>query len=210
MLENIEVLCHSCIRINKEKVIYFDPFKIEKNYNDADVIFITHDHYDHYSEEDIEKVEKNNTVIVAPEELLTKLLRRGFDRENIVLVESNESYTVEGIKFETVPSYNIDKQFHPRANDWVGYIIELGGVRYYIAGDTDITVEAKQVKCDVAFVPVGGTYTMDYKEAAELVNTIKPEIAVPIHYGSIVGEKQDAEEFDKMLEKNIRCEELLK
>lgn len=210
MLENIEVLCHSCIRINKEKVIYFDPFKIEKNYNDADVIFITHDHYDHYSEEDIEKVEKNNTVIVAPEELLTKLLRRGFDRENIVLVESNESYTVEGIKFETVPAYNIDKQFHPRANDWVGYIIELGGVRYYIAGDTDITVEAKQVKCDVAFVPVGGTYTMDYKEAAELVNTIKPEIAVPIHYGSIVGEKQDAEEFGKMLEKNIRCEELLK
>lgn len=210
MLENIEVLCHSCIRINKEKVIYFDPFKIEKNYNDADVIFITHDHYDHYSEEDIEKVEKNNTVIVAPEELLTKLLRRGFDRENIVLVEPNESYTVEGIKFETVPSYNIDKQFHPRANDWVGYIIELGGVRYYIAGDTDITVEAKQVKCDVAFVPVGGTYTMDYKEAAELVNTIKPEIAVPIHYGSIVGEKQDAEEFGKMLEENIRCEELLK
>ena len=210
MLENIEVLCHSCIRINKEKVIYFDPFKIEKNYNDADVIFITHDHYDHYSEEDIEKVEKNNTVIVAPEELLTKLLRRGFDRENIVLVESNESYTVEGIKFETVPAYNIDKQFHPRANDWVGYIIELGGVRYYIAGDTDITVEAKQVKCDVAFVPVGGTYTMDYKEEAELVNTIKPEIAVPIHYGSIVGEKQDAEEFGKMLEKNIRCEELLK
>lgn len=210
MLENIEVLCHSCIRINKEKVIYFDPFKIEKNYNDADVIFITHDHYDHYSEEDIEKVEKNNTVIVAPEELLTKLLRKGFDRENIVLVEPNESYTVEGIKFETVPSYNIDKQFHPRANDWVGYIIELGGVRYYIAGDTDITVEAKQVKCDVAFVPVGGTYTMDYKEAAELVNTIKPEIAVPIHYGSIVGEKQDAEEFGKMLEENIRCEELLK
>ena len=210
MLENIEVLCHSCIRINKEKVIYFDPFKIEKNYNDADFIFITHDHYDHYSEEDIEKVEKNNTVIVAPEELLTKLLRKGFDRENIVLVEPNESYTVEGIKFETVPSYNIDKQFHPRANDWVGYIIELGGVRYYIAGDTDITVEAKQVKCDVAFVPVGGTYTMDYKEAAELVNTIKPEIAVPIHYGSIVGEKQDAEEFGKMLEENIRCEELLK
>ena len=210
MLENIEVLCHSCIRINKEKVIYFDPFKIEKNYNDADVIFITHDHYDHYSEEDIEKVEKNNTVIVAPEELLTKLLRKGFDRENIVLVEPNESYTVEGIKFETVPSYNIDKQFHPRANDWVGYIIELGGVRYYIAGDTDITVEAKQVKCDVAFVPVGGTYTMDYKEAAELVNTIKPEIAVPIHYGSIVGEKQDAEEFGKLLDEDIRCEKLLK
>ena len=87
MLEGIEVLCHSSIRINKEKVIYIDPFRIDKNYNDADLIFITHDHYDHYSEEDIDKVKKQDTVIVAPEELLTKLLRKGFRQDNIITVE---------------------------------------------------------------------------------------------------------------------------
>lgn len=210
MLENIEVLCHSCIKFNREMAIYFDPFKIEENYNDADIIFITHDHYDHYSEEDIVRVEKRKTIFVAPEELLTKLLKRGINRENIVLVEPNEKYIVEGINIETVPAYNVDKQFHPKENEWVGYIIEIDGVRYYIAGDTDITNEAKQVKCDVAFVPVGGTYTMDHKEAAELINIIKPKITVPIHYGSIVGTKQDANRFEELLEQGIKCQKLMK
>ena len=155
MLENIEVLCHSSIKINEEKVIYIDPFRVDKDYNDADIIFITHDHYDHYSEEDIDKVKKGDTVIVAPEELLTKLLKKGFNQNHIITVDSEENNMVEGIKFETVPAYNTNKQFHPKANGWVGYIIEIKGVRYYIAGDTDITEENKKVKCDVAFVPVG-------------------------------------------------------
>lgn len=154
MLENIEVLCHSSIKISKGKVIYIDPFKIDKNYNDADIIFITHDHYDHYSEEDIDKVRKSDTVIVAPEELLTKLLRKGFRQNYIITIEPDEEDIVEGIKFETIPAYNTNKQFHPKENGWVGYIIELAGNRYYIAGDTDITEENKKVKCDVAFVPV--------------------------------------------------------
>ena len=182
MLENIQVLCHSSIKICKEKTIYIDPFKIDKNYNDADIIFITHDHYDHYSEEDIDRVKKADTVIVAPEELLTKLLKKGFRQDYIITVEAEENDMVEGIKFETVPAYNTNKQFHPKENGWVGYIIEIKGVRYYIAGDTDITEENKKVKCDVAFVPVGGTYTMDFKEAAYFINEIKPKIAVPIHY----------------------------
>lgn len=210
MLENVEVLCHSSIKINKEKVIYIDPFKIDKNYNDADIIFITHDHYDHYSEDDIDKVKKNDTVIVAPEELLTKLLRKGFRQDYIITVTPDEQDMVEGIKFETVPAYNTDKQFHPKENEWVGYIIELNGYRYYIAGDTDITEENKKVKCDVAFVPVGGTYTMDFKEAAFLINEIKPKIAVPIHYGNVVGTKQDAEDFKRLLHPEIKCEILMK
>lgn len=210
MLENVEVLCHSSIKINKEKVIYIDPFKIDKNYNDADIIFITHDHYDHYSEDDIDKVKKNDTVIVAPEELLTKLLRKGFRQDYIITVTPDEQDMVEGIKFETVPAYNTDKQFHPKENEWVGYIIELNGYRYYIAGDTDITEENKKVKCDVAFVPVGGTYTMDFKETAFLINEIKPKIAVPIHYGSVVGTKQDAEDFKRLLHPEIKCEILMK
>lgn len=210
MLENIEVLCHSCIKFNKEEVIYFDPFKIEKNYNDADLIFITHDHYDHYSEEDIDKVIKERTIIVAPEDMLTKLLKKGFERENILLVEPNEKYRVRGIEFKTIPAYNVNKQFHPKANEWVGYLIELDGVIYYIAGDTDITEENKKVKCDVAFVPVGGTFTMDYKEAAELINEIKPKIAVPTHYGSIVGEKSDGVSFSKLVSPEIKVEILVK
>lgn len=210
MLEGIEVLCHSCIKFNKGEVIYFDPFKIEKNYNDADVIFITHDHYDHYSEEDIDKVIKEETIIVAPEDLLTKLLKKGFERDNMVLVTPNQKYTVKGIEFQTIPAYNVNKQFHPKANEWVGYVLKIEGVTYYIAGDTDITEENKKVKCDVAFVPVGGTFTMDYKEAAELINEIKPRIAVPTHYGSIVGEKSDGISFSKLVSPEIEVEVLMK
>lgn len=204
MLENIEVLYHSSIRINKEKTIYIDPFKIDRNYNDADIVFITHDHYDHYSEEDIDKVINENTTIIIPEELLTKLLKKGINKNAIITVEPNEKYVVQGIKFETISAYNTNKTFHPKENGWVGYIIIINGIRYYIAGDTDITEENKQVKCDVAFVPVGGTYTMDFKEAASLINEIKPKIAIPIHYGSIVGTEQDAIDFIRLLHPEIK------
>lgn len=210
LLENIEVLCHSSIKFSKGSIIYFDPFKIDKNSYDADIIFITHDHYDHYSEEDIDKVEKIGTMIVAPEDLLVKLLKKGFKKESIITVKPNESYIVKDIKFTTIPAYNTNKQFHPKANGWVGYIVNLEGNTYYIAGDTDITKENQKVKCDVAFVPVGGTYTMNYKEAAELINQIQPKVAVPIHYGSIVGTKEDAIQFSKLVHPEIKVEILMK
>lgn len=199
MLEDIEVLYHSCIRMNKEKMIYIDPYHIEKNYNDADMIFITHDHYDHYSEEDIDKVRKNNTIFIVPENLLNKLIKKGINDENIITLDPGDAENIDGIKVEAIHSYNIDKPFHPKENNWLGYVIEIDGVRYYIAGDTDITEENKIIKCDVAFVPVGGTYTMNFSEAAQLINIIKPKIAVPIHYGSVVGTKQDATDFIKLL-----------
>ena len=199
MLEDIEVLYHSCIRMNKEKMIYIDPYHIEKNYNDADMIFITHDHYDHYSEEDIDKVRKNNTIFIVPENLLNKLIKKGINDENIITLDPGDAENIDGIKVEAIHSYNIDKPFHPKENNWLGYVIEIDGVRYYIAGDTDITEENKKIKCDVAFVPVGGTYTMNFSEAAQLINIIKPKIAVPIHYGSVVGTKQDATDFIKLL-----------
>ena len=203
MLENVEVLCHSSIRFSKGNTIYFDPFKIETNYNDADVIFITHDHYDHYSEEDIGKIVKEDTVIVIPEDLKTKVLKKGWKEENIITVIPNKSYTVKNIEFQTVPAYNVNKQFHPKENNWVGYLVNMEGITYYISGDTDITEENKKVKCDVAFVPVGGTYTMDYKEAAELINEIKPKVAVPTHYGSIIGSKKDGAKFAKLVDADI-------
>ena len=210
MLENIEVLCHSSIKFNKGLVIYFDPFKINENYNDADIIFITHSHYDHYSEEDISKVIKDNTTIVVPKDLEDRVLQFGFAKEHIIVVSPNEEYSVLGINFKTIPAYNTNKNFHPKSNEWVGYIVNLDQTTYYIAGDTDITEENRQVKCDVAFVPIGGTYTMTYSEAAELINEIKPQIAVPIHYGLIVGNKEDANNFANLVDKEIECKILIR
>ena len=205
MLKGIKCLEHSTIKINKNnKIIYIDPYNISDGINDADYIFITHNHYDHFSEEDIKKVKNNETIIIITEDLYTNTLKLGFNGMNIITVKPNENYQVEGIKFSTIPAYNTNKTFHPKENNWVGYIIELEGSKYYIAGDTDITDENKKVKCDVAFVPVGGTYTMDFKEAAHLINEIKPKIAVPIHYGSIVGTNQDATDFVKLLHPNIK------
>ena len=210
MLENIEVLCHSSIRFNKGLIIYFDPFKINKDYHEADIIFITHSHYDHYSEEDISKVIKDNTTIVVPKDLEDMVLQFGFAKEHIIVVSPNEEYSVLGINFKTIPAYNANKNFHPKSNEWVGYIVNLDQTTYYIAGDTDITEENRQVKCDVAFVPIGGTYTMTYSEAAELINEIKPQIAVPIHYGLIVGNKEDANNFANLVDKEIECKILIR
>lgn len=205
MLEGIEVLYHSSIKIKKETIIYFDPFKIDREYHDADIIFITHNHYDHYSEEDINKIRKENTKIVAPLDLLDNLLTLGFTKDNITLVKPNENYNVNGLTFKTVPAYNTNKSFHPKEKNWVGYLLDYNGITYYIAGDTDITEENRQVKCDIAFVPIGGTYTMNYKEASELINEIKPKIAVPTHYASIVGKKEDGIKFAKLLDSEIEC-----
>ena len=210
MLENIEVLYHSSIKINKGVTIYFDPFKIDKEYHDADIIFITHSHYDHYSEEDILKVRNETTRVVAPIDLLDNLLTLGFTKESIIIVKPNENYNVNGLTFKTMPAYNTNKNFHPKSNNWVGYLLTLNDTIYYIAGDTDITEENKQVRCDVAFVPIGGTYTMDYKEAAELINEIKPKIAVPTHYAAIIGTKIDGENFAKLLDSDIECKIYIK
>ena len=193
----------------KCKVVYIDPFRIKKEYHDADIILITHEHYDHYSEEDINKVRKEDTILVVTEDLKERALSNGFRKEKVIAVAPNQIYEVEGLKIETIPAYNTDKKFHPRDNHWVGYIIEINGIRYYIAGDTDITEENRKVDCDVAFVPVGGTYTMDYKQAAKLINEMKPKIVVPIHYGEIVGTRKDAEKFSELLDKDIGCQFLI-
>ena len=203
MLENVKVLIHSCIKFDFEKIIYFDPFKLDKNYNDADFIFITHSHYDHFSEEDILKVRKENTKIIVPEDLYNKCLDLGFKKEDILVVLPNKTYNIDNINFDTIPAYNVNKAFHPKENNWVGYILNLDGTRYYIAGDTDITEENKRVICDVALVPIGGTYTMTAKEAAELINIINPKVAIPTHYGTIVGKKEDADIFKNFVNSNI-------
>ena len=205
MLEGVQVFTQNSIKIEKEKIIYMDTYEMQEEKHDADIIFITHTHYDHFSLKDIEKVKKKDTVIVGPEGI-EEVQKIGFLKENIKIVKPNQSYEIEGIKVETVPAYNLDKKFHPKENEWVGYILNLQGAKYYIAGDTDDIEEIRNIKCDVAFIPIGGTYTMDAKEAANLVNVMQPKIVVPTHYGSIVGRKEDAQIFAQKLNANIQCE----
>lgn len=195
-IDNIKVNAQSSIRIEiKNMIIYFDPFKIEENTHDADIIFITHSHYDHFSEEDIIKIKNENTKLVIPQDLQEKGKTLGIIEENTLIVEPNKEYEAFGIHFSTIPAYNILKPFHPRSNNWVGYIINEE-TSYYIAGDTDVTKENKEVKCDIALVPIGGTYTMNWKDATKLItDNIKPRIAIPIHYKTVVGSDEDAINF---------------
>ncbi len=209
MLENISINCHSSIKFSKDKILYFDPFRIKEEIHDADIIFCTHTHYDHLSEEDIIKIKKDITKIVVPVDGKEKLITLGFEEKNIITVNPDKEYEIDNIKFKTVRAYNENKKFHPKENNWVGYIVYLKNVKYYIAGDTDITKDNRGVRCDVAFLPIGGTYTMTATEAASLANEIKPKIAVPIHYGEIVGEKEDVIEFKNILNSNIECIELI-
>ena len=194
----VEVLCHSSIKITENVIIYIDPFKINKDYHDADYIFFTHSHYDHFSPEDIEKVRKKNTVFIVTEDIKEKA-ENLFGEENVFAVEPNESYHVSGLDFKTTYAYNENKAFHPKENRWVGYIIQTNHKTYYIAGDTDNIEEIRDIECDEALIPIGGTYTMNYKEAAELANTIKAKIVIPTHYGSIVGDKEDAIKFKELV-----------
>ena len=199
----IEVFTQSSIKLSGNKIIYFDPFKINKNYNDADYIFITHNHYDHYDEASIKKVMKNDTKIIAPRVLSEDIQKI---TQNNIIVEPNQTYYLEDFTFKTTPAYNLDKAFHPKSANYVGYLITISNTTYYIMGDTDALEENKNIITDICFVPIGGKYTMDVKEATEYINHIKPKIAIPIHYGSIVGDISIKDEFKKLVNKEIKVD----
>ena len=195
---SINVNCNNSIKIIGSKIIYIDPFKIDENFHDADYIFCTHSHYDHFSREDINKILKDTTKIITVEsakEDAEKLVKE----ENVMTVLPGNSYKIDDIEFETTYAYNENKPFHPKENNWVGFIINLDGTKYFIAGDTDNIKELQDVKADVAFIPVGGTYTMNYEEASKLANKIDVKTIVPTHYGSVVGKKEDGEKFKKLV-----------
>lgn len=207
MTENIRVLTHSSIRIQSgDTVLYVDPYKVSGRPQDADYVFITHDHFDHFSPEDIEKVSCDKTVLVVPEKMRDKVLQEADETRGIIPVKPDAPYDINGFSFETVPAYNRLKPFHPKTAGWVGYIFCLDGKRIYVAGDTDATPDAKKVRCDVALVPVGGTYTMNASQAAELVNTIRPAAAIPTHYGSVAGSAADAESFREKVDPAVHVE----
>lgn len=172
-------------------MVYIDPWGVTRP-DPADVIFITHAHYDHFSLEDIERIRKADTRIVAPHDIAQEL------SGDVLAVRPGDSIDVSGIRGDAVPAYNVSEErleFHPRANQWVGYVLDLGGHRYYHAGDTDRLPDLDQVRADVAFLPVGGTYTMDVTEAAGLARAIGPELAVPMHYGFVAGTEGDGQRF---------------
>lgn len=183
----IKWLGHASFRLDNEITIYIDPFHIEKE-DTADLILITHEHYDHCSPEDIEKVSGDETVIIAPESCDPSIAR------DFKKVRPGDRVEIKGVIIDVINAYNIKKEFHPKGKG-VGYLINIEGVQIYHSGDTDVIPDMKDIRADIAFLPVGGTYTMNAEEAVEAAEAIKPKIVVPMHYGSIVGEDKDAEEF---------------
>lgn len=207
-IDNIIVNTQSSIKLIFDKIIYFDPFKIEDNSNDADIIFITHDHYDHMDIDSINKVKNKNTIVVAPksmEKVISKI-----DFRDYVYLNPGDEVVIGGINVMAIAAYNVWKVFHPRRNNWLGYVIKVNNTSYYVAGDTDRTKEAESVKCDIAFVPIGGHFTMNVKEASELVKIINPKVVIPTHYGSIVGNIDDGKKLrDSLNGTNIEVIEKL-
>lgn len=193
-VQNIHWYGQAAFRIEDgEKQIYIDPWKLPSGkLPKADVIFITHAHFDHLSHDDINQIKKEGTIFVAPKDVAAEL------KGAVKTVAPNQTLEVGKIKVAAVPAYNLKKNFHPRANNWVGYLLTLSnGQTIYHAGDTDFIPEMKTLKVDVAMLPCGGTYTMNAKEAAESANTFKPKLAIPMHYGDVVGSDADAETFRK-------------
>lgn len=203
----IKVFNQAAIKIESTKNIYFDPYQIKEEFHDADYIFITHDHYDHYDEESIKNIMKSETMIVVPECLKERVSKL---TTNYFLVSPNEKYNLADLSFETTFSYNIDKPFHPKEKGYVGYKIKLEDKHLYIMGDTDYLEANLHMTCDICFIPIGGTYTMDVQEAAAYINELKPELAIPIHYGSIVGDLSLSKQFIDLVNPDIKVEVYIK
>ena len=206
----ISVNIQSSILISGNIKIYFDPIKIEKKH-DADYIFITHSHYDHFSKEDILNIKNDNTVIIGPYDIYDKCLEMGFSKDRVIKIKPCEEYDYGVIRFKTVYAYNLNKTFHLKESNWVGYVLEFEGKKYYIAGDTDVIMDNLSVlkNIDVAFIPIGGTYTMDALEASKFVNMFKPKTVIPIHYGMVVGSEKDLIDFINNVDSDIKVNDLL-
>ncbi len=185
----IRWLGHATFRIEgSQTTVYIDPWKLADP-KPADVICITHSHFDHLSEEDVQKIRKPSTVIIGPPDCKASF------GDAFKSIAPGQSVEVGDVKVEAVPAYNTDKEFHPKKNAWVGYIITIDGVRVYHAGDSDVIPEMSKVCADVALLPVGGTYTMTAAQAGEATSKINPRVAVPMHWGDIVGSEKDSKAF---------------
>lgn len=196
MANKIVWLGHDSFRVDAGRIVYFDPYQIAGGPK-ADLILVSHDHFDHCSPEDVAKIQQPKTVVITEKDSAKKL------KGNVRVVKPGDALTVAGVKVEAVPSYNVDKDFHPRKSGWLGFIVELDGIRIYHAGDTDLIPEMKDFQTDIALVPVSGTYVMTVDQAVKATLTMKPKLAIPMHYGAIVGNEEDAQKFKKGLEGKV-------
>ena len=200
-MNNVEVFEQNCIKIGD---IYFDPYLVNEETHDARIIFITHSHRDHFSLDDIAKIKNEETILVITSDCLIDALTI-FDKNHIVEVEPNRHYVLGDIVFDTVPMYNLNKSYHTLDKKWVGYVVDINDIRYYVVGDSDDTEDLVNVSCDVLFIPIGGTYTMTLEEAVFAAEKVKPKIVVPTHYGTVVGSNQDGRRFKSKISSDIEC-----
>lgn len=194
MIDRIHWLGHAGFRIDGPPTIYIDPWQLGASPPQADLILITHDHYDHCSPDDVNRIRKESTTVVADPSAAQKL------GEGVQVVRAGDRLDLAGVTLEVVPAYNVDKTFHPKGAGHVGYIITVEGTRIYHTGDTDPIPEMDELTADILLVPVSGTYVADAAQGAEIVRAVKPEIAVPMHIGTIVGSHADAEQFQSLVD----------
>jgi L-ascorbate metabolism protein UlaG (beta-lactamase superfamily) len=196
MAKKIVWLGHDAFRIEAGKTVYFDPFGIPKGPL-ADLILISHDHFDHCSPEDVAKIQGKKTIVLTEKDSAAKL------PGDVRVMRPGDTLDLESIRVEAIPSYNTDKNFHPKKNGWLGFVLEMEGVRIYHAGDSDFTPEMRSLKVDIALLPVSGTYVMNADQAVKAALSINPKLAIPMHYGAIVGSEQDALRFKNGLEGKV-------
>ena len=203
IIKKIHWLGHDTIWIEGSVEVCFDPFQISTT-RPADLILITHEHFDHCSPDDVVKIQRTETTIVTDAVSAKKL------KGDVRVVAPGDSLEVKGVSIEVGPAYNTNKNFHPKQAAMLSFVVSLDGVRYYHAGDTDYIPEMKEIRADVAFLPVSGTYVMTAEEAIQAVRAIKPVLAIPMHYGAIVGSEDDALRFEKALRGEIKVAVLTK
>ncbi len=193
MLEKLHWLGHDSFRIDGPPVIYMDPWQLKGQPLQADLVLVSHEHYDHCSAQDVNRIRGPKTVVIANPSAAAKLGR------DVRVIRAGEKQTIGDVTVEAVPAYNIGKRFHPKEAGGVGYIVTVGGTRFYFAGDTDLIPEMDQIRCDIALLPVSGVYVMTAEEAARAAGRIKPKIAIPMHYGAgVAGSEADARRFREL------------
>jgi L-ascorbate metabolism protein UlaG (beta-lactamase superfamily) len=195
----LQWLGHASFKIcHEDTVIYIDPWKLKDSPKDATIVLVSHSHYDHYSQEDIAKASGADTKLIASADVIAK-------EKAGEVISPGQTIQLGNIQVHGVAAYNPAKDFHPKGNNWLGFIVEVGSKRIYYAGDTDLTDEMKSLtEIDVALLPVGGTYTMNAAKAAEAIGHFKPKRAIPYHWGDIVGGRADAEAFSKTAECEVQ------
>ncbi len=196
-----KVLCHSSILLGED--IFIDPYNIKGDYK-AKVILITHNHYDHFSPKDIDKIISKDTLFIASVDVAEELKK--LYKNKVFALNPYQEVTLDEIKVETFPSYNVNKNFHKKEYNWLGYKIDYRDLTYAILGDCDENEDNRKIKCDVLLLPIGGVYTMDGVEAGRLAKKIAPKLAIPTHYNLIVGSKKEEADFIRELDGKIDYE----